>query len=142
MMFARSCRGMMAAAVLVLAQTVSFSAQAALSPETVDGAKTVDVVEAKALFEKGVKFLDVRSFVAFDAGRVPGAIHIELKKHFNEMSLNAAISPQEPFVVYCNGPSCLRAGKAASKAVKWGYDKVYYFRDGIPAWEKASFPFE
>ena len=51
-----------------------------VSPMTVEGAKSVSAAEAKALFDKGVIFLDVRSDKDWAAGRIPDAIHIELKK--------------------------------------------------------------
>ncbi|HAT85443.1 MAG TPA: rhodanese [Rhizobiales bacterium] len=117
-------------------------ASAELSPETISGATTVDATKAKSLFEQGVKFLDVRSNADFEAGRVPSAIHIELKKKLNEESMEARVSKDEPVVIYCNGWSCLRASKATSKAIKWGYSKVYYFRDGFPSWQTANFPIE
>jgi rhodanese-related sulfurtransferase len=48
----------------------------------------------------------------------------------------------EPIVIYCNGASCMRSSKATAKAVSWGYTKVYYYRDGFPAWKAASLPVE
>jgi len=131
----------------LLAVLVSFviitSAQAGkISPKTVDGAKTVSAAEAKALFDKGTIFLDVRSDKDWGAGRIPDAIHIELKKKLNEASMGKEIKKSDPVVIYCNGESCLRSSKASVKAVGWGYSKVYYFRDGFPAWKKAGYPVE
>lgn len=119
------------------------SAQAGkVSPMSVEGAKTVSAIEAKALFDKGVIFLDVRSDKDWAAGRVPDAIHIELKKKLNEASMGKEIKKSEPVVIYCNGESCTRSSKASMKAVGWGYSKVYYFRDGFPAWKSAGYPVE
>lgn len=119
------------------------SAQAGkVSPMSVEGAKTVSAIEAKALFDKGVIFLDVRSDKDWAAGRVPDAIHIELKKKLNEASMGKEIKKSEPVVIYCNGESCTRSAKASMKAVGWGYSKVYYFRDGFPAWKSAGYPVE
>jgi len=112
------------------------------SPTMVDGAKTVSAAEAKALFDKGAKFVDVRKDSDWDAGRVPGAVHIELKKKLSEESLSGAVAKDQEVVIYCNGHSCMRSSKASEKAVSWGYSKVYYFRDGFPAWEAAGYPAE
>lgn len=112
------------------------------SPMTVDGAKTVNAAEAKALFDKGIKFVDVRKNADWDAGRIPGAQHIELKKKFSEDSLAKVIGKDQAVVIYCNGALCKRSSKASIKAVGWGFKQVYYFRDGFPAWQTAGYPAE
>jgi rhodanese-related sulfurtransferase len=113
-----------------------------VSPTAVSGAKTVTAAEAKALFDKGVAFLDVRKDKDWNAGRIPDAIHIELKKKLNEASMSKEIKKDEEVVIYCNGESCMRSSKATAKAVSWGYSKAYYFRDGFPAWKAAGYPVE
>jgi len=113
-----------------------------VSPTTVAGAKTINAAEAKALFDKGVIFLDVRKDKDWAAGRIPDAIHIELKKKLNEASMSGAIKKDQEVVIYCNGEKCLRSSKASKKAVAWGFKKVYYFRDGFPAWKSAGYPVE
>lgn len=113
-----------------------------VSPETVDGATTVDAAQAKALFDEEVAFVDPRSDSDWDAGRIPGAIHLNIKTNFNKDSLAAEVSADEKVVMYCNGHSCLRSSDAAKMAVEWGYKQVYYFRDGFPAWQAAGYPVE
>ncbi|HEY5682740.1 MAG TPA: rhodanese-like domain-containing protein [Sulfuricaulis sp.] len=112
------------------------------SPLTVDGAVTVDAAQAKAHYDKGVVFLDVRSDKDWAAGRIKGAKHLELKKKYNEDSLSKLVKKDEGVVIYCNGSPCPRSSQASAKAVGWGYTKVYYFRDGVPAWKTAGFPTE
>lgn len=112
------------------------------SPMSVEGATTVDTAEAKKLFDDEVAFVDVRKDSDWDAGRVPDAIHIELKKKYSADSLGAKVKKDEPVVIYCNGASCLRSSVASKKAVEWGFSKVYYYRDGFPAWKAASHPVE
>lgn len=128
--------------VVVFAAAVSLQAAEKVSPEAVAGATTVDASKAKALFDDGVAFLDVRKDKDWDAGRVPDAIHIELKAKLSESSMGAEVKKDESVVVYCNGTSCLRSSKAAAMAVSWGYTKVYYFRNGFPAWKAAGYPVE
>ncbi len=31
---------------------------------------------------------------------------------------------------------------STAKAIKWGYEKVHYFRGGAPAWKAAGYPIE
>jgi len=113
-----------------------------ISPKKINGAITVDASKAKQLFDKGVVFIDVRKDKDFAAGRVPDAIHIELKKVYSKNTLGKAVSMDQPVVIYCNGHSCTRSAKAAEKAVSWGYKNVYYFRDGFPSWKSSGYPVE
>lgn len=113
-----------------------------VSPQTVDGATTVDAAKAKALFDSGVVFIDVRSDKDWAAGRIPDAVHIELKKQFNEGALAAEVQKGDNVVIYCNGESCMRSSKASAQAVSWGFTGVHYFRDGFPAWKAAGYPVE
>ena len=114
-----------------------------ISPMTVAGATTVTTAEAKALFDSEVLFVDVRKDSDWDAGRVPGAAHLDNKKgKFTEASLSAEMAKDEKVVIYCNGEKCPRSAKGCKQAVEWGFSKVYYYRDGMPAWKSAGYPVE
>ena len=130
------------AGLLALALFAGSVAAGSVSPVTVNGATTVDTAKARELFDQEAAFVDVRSNSDWDAGRIPGAIHIELKKLYNKDSLGAEVKPDEALVIYCNGPSCPRSAQASEMAVSWGYSKVYYYRDGYPAWKSAGNPVE
>ena len=112
------------------------------SPESIEGATTVDTAKAKELFDDGVVFVDMRSNKDWDAGRIPDAEYLELKTKFTEASLVEVLKKDEPVVMYCNGHNCLRSSKATTLAVSWGFSKVYYYRDGFPAWKAAGNPTE
>jgi len=113
-----------------------------ISPKFIEGAKTVDVKKAKELFDKGALFVDVRSLKAWNEGRIPDSVLLDLKKGFDKNSLGEVAKKDEPIVIYCNGHKCLRSSKASQKAVAWGYKNVYYFRDGLPSWRSAGYPIE
>ncbi|MBN4080590.1 rhodanese-like domain-containing protein [Beggiatoa alba] len=113
-----------------------------ISPITIKGATSVTATEAKALFDKEVLFVDVRSNKDWDAGRIPGAVHIELKKIFSEATLSKEAKKSEAVCIYCNGPKCMRSSKASTKAVAWGFKKIYYFRGGYPEWKSAGYAVE
>ena len=51
-------------------------ARAQESPLQVEGATTVDAAAAKALFDRAVPFVDVRSKDLWEAGHIPGAVLI------------------------------------------------------------------
>lgn len=118
------------------------SAFAQESPVTIEGAKTINASQAKALFDDGVIFVDVRSDKDWGAGRIPDAVHIELKKVFSEQALSQEAQKDEPIVFYCNGVSCLRSSDASAKALSWGFTNVYYYRLGFPSWKAANYPTE
>ena len=113
-----------------------------MSPASVDGATTVDTAKAKQLFEAGALFVDSRKTSDWDAGRIPDAAHLDLKSNLTEASLSAEAAKDEPIVCYCNGHSCMRSSKCSAMAVSWGFKKVYYYRDGFPAWKASGQPVE
>ncbi len=110
------------------------------SPLHVEGATTVNAATAKTLFDRGVQFVDVRTKDLWEAGHIPGAAYLELFTGFNEDNLLKVAPKDHEVVIYCAGPGCKRSGKACAKAVSWGFEKVYYFRGGYPAWRAAGFP--
>lgn len=112
------------------------------TPTEVPGATTVDAAMAKRLFDEEAAFVDLRKENVWNGGRVPGAIWLDFKQAFNQESLTAEVAKDERVVFYCSGVRCPRSAKASAKAVSWGYDEVYYFRGGFPAWKKAGYPVE
>ena len=112
------------------------------SPEKVEGSITTSVKQAKALFENGVVFIDVRNPRLFAKGHIAGAHHLDLKNGFSEDALTALLKREEPLVIYCSGVKCSRSYRASAKAVSWGFEKVHYFRGGIVEWRNAGYPIE
>lgn len=135
-------RGLLALVAVVFFAQVNDVQAAGVSPSDIEGARTISTSDAKALFDKGVLFIDVRKDSDWDAGRVPGAEHLELKKIFSEASLAELAGKDEQIVIYCNGEKCMRSSKACAKAVEWGFTNLHYYRDGFPAWKNANYPVE
>jgi rhodanese-related sulfurtransferase len=128
---------------VVLMMALPLAQAAGVSPETISGATTVDGAKAKALFDKGVAFIDTRSDKDWNAGRIPGAKHIDVEKPgFTEEALGKLAKKDLEVVMYCNGVSCPRSALATEKALSWGYKKVYYYRLGFPDWKAAGYPVE
>jgi rhodanese-related sulfurtransferase len=112
-----------------------------VSPVEVAGATTVDPAAAKILFDQGVSFVDVRSRARWNDGHIPGAVVLDPKQQaFNEAALLQVVAKDQGVVIYCMGPRCLRSSKACAKAVGWGFEKVYYLREGWPGWKAAGYP--
>ena len=130
--------------MVCLLATVSLvnAAEEQVSPVTVPGATTVDTAAAKDLFDQGVVFVDTRTDADWEAGRIPAAVHLELKQVLSAARLSAVVQKDQLLVFYCNGPKCLRSAEGAAMAVAWGFTQVYYFRAGFPAWQAAGYAIE
>jgi rhodanese-related sulfurtransferase len=93
-----------------------------------------DVAAAQAAGEADFVILDSRSRAAYDAGHLPGAAWLpELTAE------TVATLPEGPVVVYCWGPSCNGACKAALRLAELGRPVKemlggfeYWARDGHP----------
>ena len=118
-----------------------------VSPESVSGAETVDAAKAHQLWKDRAWFVDPRKPEQYEAGRIPGALNIEYDpgtqdQQLTEASLMAEVPKSEAVVFYCNAAGCDRSSWGAALAAEWGWQEVYYFRDGYPGWTKAGYPVE
>jgi TolB-like protein/rhodanese-related sulfurtransferase len=109
---------------------------------SVEGVPTIDVETAKEIWERSATFVDVRDRLAFNAGHVPGAIHLDLHVDFTEERLNEFVGRNETVAISCWGENCPYAAHACAMAVTWGYTQVVYFRGGFVAWSAAGYPVE
>lgn len=99
----------------------------------VKGATTLDVATAKALFDQGVPFVDVRGPNRWAEGHIPGAVGLPF---ISEAELSKIASKDQAVVIYGSGSWPY----PVAEAVFWGYKKVYYFRDGFSDWDAAGYP--
>ncbi len=79
-------------------------AMAQQAPASVAGVTTVDPAAAKVLWDKGVRFIDVRTPNLWEAGRIPGATFLEFFTDYNEENLLKVAATSDEIVVYCMGP--------------------------------------
>jgi len=109
---------------------------------SVKGVPTIDVETAKELWEQSAKFVDVRDRLAFNAGHLPGAIHLDLHVDFTKERLTEFVGRNEKVAIGCWGEDCPYAAHACAKAVTWGFTQVNYFAGGFQAWSAAGYPVE
>jgi len=122
------------------------------TPKSIAGGTYVDAAKAKELYDKGALFVDARVSAEYAEKRIKGAKNVVYKEKHKKV---AKLDPSDEFdikklpsnkstvmVFYCNGSPCWRGYKAADAAIKVGYNKVHWFRDGLPAWEEKGFPTE
>jgi tetratricopeptide (TPR) repeat protein len=69
----------------------------------VEGATTLDVATAKALFDRGVPFVDVRGEWSWKMGHIPGAVNLDYQNVFSEVELSKIVSKDQDVVIYCSG---------------------------------------
>jgi len=102
--------------------------------------KTVNVTEAKSLFDKGgYLFLDVREPNETMMGIIPGAIQIP--RGLLEFRIaNTVEDKNANIVVYCKSGG--RSSLAAYTLVRMGYKNAVSMDGGWGAWEEAAYPVE
>jgi rhodanese-related sulfurtransferase len=116
----------------------------------------ISAQEAKMLFDQGALFFDVRKPVEVSRLKIKGA----KRAYYNEKGGNAqrkvdwdnakdafdiSALPEDKtkeIVFYCNGKRCWKSFKAVITATAAGYSNVFWFREGIPQWEKLGYPTE
>ncbi|MEY8263656.1 MAG: rhodanese-like domain-containing protein [Bermanella sp.] len=108
--------------------------------ESIQGARTVDAFQALNLFDRGATFIDVREQQEFLLGHIRSAVHLDLKRDFNDLYLIETLDRNIPIVIYCNSAHCYRSAVATFLAVAWGYENVYYFKDGYFTWLALDLP--
>ena len=95
-----------------------------------------DVHAALAAGHPGFVVLDVRSPEAFAAGHVPGATNLP---HRRITEHNLAAHPADAlFVVYCAGPHCNGADRAAVALASLGR-RVKKMIGGVTGWQDEGF---
>lgn len=95
-----------------------------------------DVNAALERRESNFVVLDVRSPALFAAGHVTGAVHLP---HARIVERNLETYPRETvFVVYCSGPHCNGADRAALRLARLGRP-VKIMIGGIKGWKDEGF---
>jgi len=108
----------------------------------VKGAKTINAETAKALHTRGVPFIDIWFF--WPKKRISGSHYLDVWSYeFNDATLQEIVDKNQEFVIYSSRDGDSRWGpRAVARAVSWGYEKVYFFHDGLDAWKMAGYPIE
>lgn len=108
-------------------------------PDSDDGLERTRVVDARGaarLAEEGAQVVDVRERSEYDAGHIPGALHIpyeQLEQRLGEMPHGRSV------VVYCASGN--RSSLAASLLERAGVN-VTNVRGGFDSWRHARLPIE
>ncbi|QTD44532.1 PhnD/SsuA/transferrin family substrate-binding protein [Ottowia testudinis] len=120
------------------------------TPRVLAGATLVeDPAMIESLMSSGARYIDTRTRAEFDKGHVPGAQLVPyVEKSAKEPDYDSAhdqfklqdlgSDKAQALIFACNGAECWKSFKASHAAIKAGYDKVYWFRTGFPAWRDSG----
>ncbi|MEI5585553.1 MULTISPECIES: rhodanese-like domain-containing protein [unclassified Agromyces] len=98
-----------------------------------------DVAGALATGDPGFVLVDTRSEAAWEAGRIPGAMHLPGRRVADDA--RRRIAPGTPVVVYCWGPGCNGATRAALAFATLGHP-VKEMLGGFEYWAREGFAVE
>lgn len=98
-----------------------------------------DVFESLKDGKADFVLVDARGPQAYACGHVPGASHIPHRAMTAERM--AGFPRDTLFVVYCAGPHCNGANKAAARLARLGY-RVKEMIGGVTGWRDEGFPLE
>lgn len=113
------------------------------APEAVNGAKTVDLQQAKDLYDQGAVFIDVRDQQSWSLGHIEGSVNLDFNaSEFAVLYISPDLDRSTPIVFYTSSALNIRSAMASFFASNWGYTNVYYFREGFYSWMAADYPVE
>ena len=151
-----SCRSLAGSLIIGGVISLALSTQAAWAveetPNAISGGSMVTTDQAKEQLDKGAKFIDTRVAAEYAEKHIKGSVNVTFKEKFAKES---KLDPEDKFdmsklpadknaalVFYCNGSPCWKGYKGADAAIKGGYKKVFWYRDGLPAWTAMGLPTE
>jgi rhodanese-related sulfurtransferase len=118
------------------------------TPTSLPGAVVVGADDVKRLMAEGAVVVDTRSEKEFAAKHIPGAVFAPYhEKSLKDVVYDAALddfsalkqlNAKTPAIFHCNGAECWKSYKASRAALAAGFTKVYWYRGGMPDWERAN----
>ena len=108
--------------------------------EQFQGVKTVNLVQAFALFQQGALFIDARPADEFAELHVPNSLNITPSMvEAGAAEKVAGLARDREIVVYCGQVSCDLALEVAEKLQSLGFTRVMAFMGGFRAWDEAGY---
>ncbi len=136
--FARVFRSFMSCSLISLIGVPLANAEA---PPNIEGATSVDISQARRLYDDGAIFIDVRDQPSWATGHIDGALHLDVDaEEFSVSYVSESLDRNTPLVFYSSSPLSVNGAIASYMAGQWGYRQVYFFRDGYYAWVAQDFP--
>ncbi|MBI5896744.1 MAG: rhodanese-like domain-containing protein [Desulfobacterales bacterium] len=104
--------------------------------------KVIALDAAMHMFTSGEAiFADARPIVAYEAGHIHNALHLEpgaVEEWAEKLIANYA--PDQPIIAYCEGEQCRLSLELAERLTWLPYEKVLYLVDGWGQWKRHGLP--
>lgn len=115
--------------------TIAISCNSSAQKTTIN----VDVFQ-KAIHEKNIQLLDVRTITEFNSGHILNSLQANWndKKEFADRTSH--LKKDVPVYTYCL--SGFRSGEATKWLLQNGFKEVYHLGGGIVAWKNKNLPIE
>ena len=81
--------------------------------------------------KKGLAILDIRTTKEYEAGHIPGAVHVPLSDIGDKVK---KLKKDKELMVYCNNGS--RSIWAIKRLMGMGYKNLYNLKGGFDAWKR------
>ena len=108
----------------------------------------VSAEDVKRLVSQGAIVVDTRTEKEFKAKHIPGARFVPyVEKSLKDVAFNGtlddfgglkALNTATPTIFLCNGAECWKSYKASRAAIAARFTKVYWYRGGMPDWERSG----
>jgi len=103
------------------------------------GISTINLAQAKELFDKNVIFIDARAVEYYEEGHIAGAM---VNSNFRELmfNLDSKQTRFDPIVLYCDGGDCQLSEELGYDLEAEGFSTIYVFSGGWEQWVEAKLP--
>lgn len=106
-------------------------------------AAAITLKQALRLYStRNTVFIDARDKWDYADGHIKGAINIPGYNIENNLSKIHGLDKKRIYVTYCSESDCHLSQKLAEELRRLGFSKVYYFKEGYEAWNRAGHPTE
>jgi rhodanese-related sulfurtransferase len=104
----------------------------------------ISTKQAKALYDRGVIFIDVSRTADYERGNIKHSISLSfITGELGILYSGKIINYTVPIVVYCtSGELSNLAEISAMYLAKWGYENVFYYKAGYYDWLAHDYPVE
>ena len=120
--------------------TISLLLRAQEAPGQIDGVLTINAKQAKRLYDAGALFIDVRPHEQWQAGHVDRSQNLDLRGSFRQLMMPGILEKKTPIVIYGNSTYHMRGAIGSYMAAIWGYENVFFLRDGYYGWLALDYP--
>jgi len=123
------------------------------TPSALAGVTVVNAAKVQEMMRAGVAVYDARVAAEYAEAHIKGAKSLPYReksakdagfdKTQDDFALDKLPSDKgTPLIFYCNAGECWKSYKASKVAKDAGYQRIYWYRDGIPDWRSKGLPVE